>query len=107
MEKQIANLKKQNEGMKASFKAKNIKFTKLHINNVDPDLKLTLLTDYNTYLKGISAANRPVKEEKPKPKDTAKLSESRPKEPKEPKADDDEDECLKDVKPSYSTIAKP
>ena len=40
MDKQIANLKKQNDGMEASFTAKNVQFTKLHIENIDPDTEL-------------------------------------------------------------------
>jgi hypothetical protein len=35
MEKQIANLKKQNEGMETSFQSKGIKFTKLSIDDAD------------------------------------------------------------------------
>jgi len=93
MDKQIANLIKQNEGMESSFKMKGIKFTKLSFDAMDPETELMLLKDYNTYLKGISAANRPppqVKEDKlneqPKPKD------------------DDEDEAPKEEKPVFSTI---
>lgn len=100
MEKEIANLKKQNEGMETSFKAKNIQFTKLSIDNVDPDTELMLLKDYNTYLKGISASNRPpapVKEEKQK-------EQPKPKEQK-PKDEEDDDDLPKEVKPVYSTIA--
>ena len=96
MDKQIANLKKQNEGMETSFKNKGIQFTQLTIDNVDPETELTLLKDYNTYLKSISAANRPpppVKEEKPK-------EQPKPK----PKDDDDDDDVPKEVKPVYSTI---
>ena len=96
MDKQIANLKKQNEGMENSFKTKSIQFTKLSIDNVDPETELLLLKDYNNYLKGISAANRPppqVKEEKPK------VVEVKPKEDA-----DDDDEPIKEVKPVFSTI---
>ena len=90
MDKQIVNLKKQNEGMESAFKNKNIAFTKLSIDNVDPETELNLLKDYNTYLKGISAANRPPPQEKP-------IKETKPK-------DDDEENVPKDVKPIYSTI---
>lgn len=95
MDKQIANLKKQNEGMENSFKTKSIQFTKLSIDNVEPETELLLLKQYNDYLKGISAANRPppqVKEEKPK------VAEVKPKE------EEDDDEPIKEVKPVFSTI---
>ncbi len=57
--KQIANLKKQNEGMETSFKTKGIQFTKLSLDSVDPETELLMLQTYNNYLKGISTANRP------------------------------------------------
>jgi len=94
--KQIASLKKQNEGMETSFQTKGIKFTKLSIDSMDPEAELLLLKDYNNYLKGISAANRPppqVKEEKPK------VAEVKPKD-----EDGDDDEPIKEVKPVFSTI---
>ena len=94
--KQIASLKKQNEGMETSFQTKGIKFTKLSIDSMDPEAELLLLKDYNNYLKGISAANRPppqVKEEKPK------VEAAKPKDDA-----DDDDEPIKEVKPVFSTI---
>ncbi len=97
MDKQIANLNKQNEGMETSFKNKGIQFTKLSIDNMEPETELLLLKKYNDYLKGISAANRPppqVKEEKPKVEAVVK--------PKEEDVDDDEP--IKEVKPVFSTI---
>lgn len=97
MDKQIANLKKQNDGMETAFKNKNIEFTKLSIDNVDPETELALLKDYNNYLKGISAANRPPPQEKPK--EQPKPKESKPKE-----EDDDDENVPKEVKPTYSTI---
>ena len=95
-QKQIAMMKKQNEGMESSFKAKDIKYTKLDTDSDDPENELALLKDYNEYLKNISKQNRsppPVKEEKPK------------EQPK-PKPDDneDDDDLIKEVKPVYSTI---
>jgi len=99
MDKQIANLKKQNEGMEYSFKMKSIQFTKLSINNMDPDTELMLLNKYNLYLKGISAANKPPPQEKQK--EQPKPKESKPKE----NDDEDEDNIPKEVKPVYSTIA--
>lgn len=100
IQKQIANLKKQNDGMETSFKSKDIKFTKLTVENVDPESELMLLKDYNEYLKNISKQNRPppaVKEEK-------QTEQPKPKEVK-PKEEDDEDEVPKEVKPVYTTIA--
>ena len=100
--KQIASLKKQNEGMEISFQTKGIKFTKLSIDSMDPETELLMLKDYNNYLKGISAANRPppqVKEEKPKV-EVAKPKEDDAK-PGEPM---DDDEPIKEVKPVFSTI---
>jgi len=94
--KQISNLNKQNEGMETGFKNKGIKFTKLSIDNMDPEAELMLLKSYNNYLKGISAANRPPPQEKQKPVKEA------PK--KKEEDDDDQDDIPKEVKPTYSTI---
>jgi hypothetical protein len=77
--------------METSFKAKNVQFTKLSIENVDLETELMLVKDYNTYLKGISAANKPPPQEKQK------------EQPK-PKDDEDDDDNTKEVKPIYSTI---
>lgn len=98
MEKQIANLKKQNEGMETSFQSKGIKFTKLSIDDADiaPEKYLELLKIQNEYLKDISKQNRPPPQEKPK-------EQPKPKESK-PKDDDDDDDVPKEVKPVYSTI---
>lgn len=97
--KQLELLKKQNEGMETAFKNKNIPFTKLSIDNVDldPETELRLVKDYNQYLKGISAANRPPPQEKQKvePKEAPKKKEQ---------DDDDDDPVPKEVKPTYSTI---
>ena len=64
IEKQITNLKKQNDGMEISFKNKGIEFTKLSIDNMAPETELMLLKDYNDYLKGISKNNRPPPQQK-------------------------------------------
>jgi hypothetical protein len=102
MDKQIASLKKQNEGMETAFKNKNIEFTKLDIHNADPETELMQLKDYNHYLKGISLANRPPavekKQEMPKEKQEA------PKKKEKVEQDDDDEDLLKEVKPVYSTI---
>jgi hypothetical protein len=97
MDKEITNLKKQNDGMEIAFNNKNIKFNKLNIDNVDLETELLLLKKYNEYLKDISKNNRPPPQEKPKvvQKQTA---------PKKAEEEDDEDDVPKEVKPVYSTI---
>jgi hypothetical protein len=109
MDKQIINLKKQNEGMETSFKTKGIEFTKMSIDDVDITIEtqLTLLKDYNEYLKNISKQNRPAPQEKAKEKEKVKEKPQEKEKTKEkPKEEDDEDEDVpKEVKPVYSTIA--
>lgn len=99
MEKQIVSLMKQNEGMETSFKNKGIDFTKMSIDDTDipSETQLTLLKEYNEYLKNISKQNRPSPQEKPK-------EQPKPRDIK-PKDDDEEEDVLKEVKPVYSTIA--
>jgi hypothetical protein len=97
-EKQIANLKKQNEGMETAFKNKNIPFTKLSNENIIYDTELLLLKEYNNYLKGISAANRQPSQEKIKVKEKEQVKEHNKRE------NDDENEIVKEVKPVFSTI---
>jgi hypothetical protein len=106
IEKMIAILNKQNEGMELSLKTRDINFTKCAINNLDPNnidpkTELIFLKQYNEYLKNISKQNRPppqVKEEKqkeqPKPKEKPKSNE-----------DEENEEDFKETKPIYSTIA--
>ena len=101
MDIQITNLKKQNEGMENAFKNKNIKFTKLIIDKLDPENELMLLKDYNNYLKGISASNRPPPQEKPVKQEAIKHEAPKKKEKTE---DDDEDDVPKEIKPVYSTV---
>jgi hypothetical protein len=103
MDKQIANLKKQNESMESAFKNKQIEFTKLNTDNIDPEIELDLLKNYNEYLKGISKNNRPPPQEKP-----VKQEQKQEKLPQKKKEEDDddqgEDDVHKDLKPVYSTI---
>ena len=54
IQKQIENINKQNEGMEIAFKNKGIAFTKLSIDSMDSETELTLLQNYNAYLKNIS-----------------------------------------------------
>jgi hypothetical protein len=98
MEKQIANLIKQNDGMEASFKNKGIKFTKLSLSETIPlETQLDLLKVQNEYLKDISKQNRPPPQEKPK-------EQPKPKETKPKDEDEEDEEFVKEVKPVYSTI---
>ena len=102
IQKQITNLKKQNDGMELSFKNKRVEFTKLSIDTMDPETELMLLKDYNEYLKNISKNNRPPPQQK---EVKAPKQEQPPSSKKEKKDDsDDEDELTKEVKPVYSTI---
>ena len=57
IQKQIENIKKQNDGIEQSFVTKDIQFTKLIITNVDSETELILLKSHNEYLKGISKNN--------------------------------------------------
>jgi hypothetical protein len=93
-EKQIANLKKQNEGMESSFKNRGIQFTNLSLDSMDPEAELLLFKDYNNYLKSIAAANKPA----------APVKEEKPKVVEKVKEEDDEEELVKEVKPVFSTI---
>jgi hypothetical protein len=93
-EKQITNLKKQNDGMEIAFKNKNIQYTKLFIESVNSETELLSLQDYNNYLKSISAAN------KQSPQEKIKVKEQEPKK----KEDYYENEIIKEVKPVFSTI---
>jgi hypothetical protein len=102
MDKQIINLKRQNEGMEMAFKNKNIEFTKLNTDDVDPEKELNLLKDYNEYLKTISKNNRAPPQEKP-----MKQEQKQPPTQKKEEEDEDdqgEDNVHKEVKPVYSTI---
>jgi len=100
MDKQIYNLKKQNEGMETAFKNKNIEFTKLSTDNIDPEIELNLLKNYNEYLKGISKNNRPPPQEK-----HVKQEQQIPLKKKEEDQEDNvDDDVPKDLKPVYSTI---
>ena len=100
--KQITNLKKQNDGMEIAFKNKSIEFTKLSIDNVDPETELSILKDYNEYLKGISKNNRPPPQQKEVKQPTTAIV---PKEKKSKENDsDDEDELTKEEKISFPTI---
>jgi len=117
MEKQIENLKKQNDGMETSFKHKQIPFNKQSIDNMDISVEsqLSLLKQYNEYLKDISKQHRPVKE-KPEihsninnintsnknTNNTTTNNNTTNKKDKEEFIDDDE--MPKEMKPVYSTI---
>lgn len=96
VQREINNLKKQNDGMEASLKNKGIQFTKLSIDVDGTDTELMLMREYNNYLKEISKNNKP----EPKPKE-----QSKPKEQIKPKDDDEnEDELTNEVKIDFPTI---
>lgn len=102
VEKQIINLQKQNDGMELSFNAKDIKYTKLHCENLDPETELIFLKDYNEYLKNISKNNRPPPQQKEVsiPKVENKLNSK-----KENTYDsDNEDELTNEEKITFPTI---
>jgi hypothetical protein len=88
----LANIIKQNEGMEQSFAIKNIKYTKLSVDDVmEPEAQLHVLKTYNEYLKGISKENRPA----PQQKEVKEVK-------KEVEVDDEE--LFKEVTPVYSSI---
>ena len=99
--KHIILLTNQNEGMETSFTHKGIQFTKLIIENVDPETTLMLLTDYNTYLKNISKTNRPPQQPtEPKIKTIVHTN----KETTDPMDFSNEDELTKEEKITFPTI---
>lgn len=102
IQKQIANIKKQNDNMEVYFKNKSVEFTKLSIDNMDPETELILLKDYNEYLKNITKNNRPPPPQK-------EIKSSKQEQPSSSKKDteydsDDEDELTKEDKITFSTI---
>ena len=88
IQKQIENINKQNEGMEIAFKNKGIAFTKLSIDSMDSETELTLLQNYNAYLKNISKNNRPA----PQQKDIKVSKQEKPQPSKKSKQNDSEDE---------------
>jgi len=99
--KQLSIFLKQNEGIISSLKSKNIDFDYEVIDETLPDEeKLEKYKALNTYLKELSLKHRPPPKakEEPKPKE-----EQKPKE-KKPKDDDDEEDQVKEIKPTFSTI---
>lgn len=60
MEKKIASIKKQNEGIESSLQSRGISFNKMSVSIDDLDKELLVLTNYNEYLKQV------VKDSKPK-----------------------------------------
>jgi hypothetical protein len=100
-QKQIANLKKQNDGLEKSFLSKNISFTKLNIENVDPETELLLLTQYNDYLKNISKQNRPAPAPKPQPTPQPTPASLEEDEIEEPKPSFDVITSMEDMKRAF------
>jgi hypothetical protein len=91
--------------MEVAFKNKEIVFTKLSIDNLDPETELTLLTTYNQYLKEISKNNRPSPKEKDvvKEKEKEKESDINNKD-YDYEYDHDDSSQYEPVKPVYSTV---
>lgn len=106
IEKQIANLLKQNDGMETSFKNKGIAFNQLTMDSsMNSETMLGLLKEYNDYLKTISKNNRappPPPVQKPKAEVPSNQEQKKKKEKSE--EDDDDDDVVKEVKPAYSTV---
>jgi hypothetical protein len=90
----VAILKKQNDGIIASLKAKNVVFEYEAIDETD----LEKVKALNVFLKDLSAKHRPPPPPKAEPKPLPK-----PKE-KEQLDDDDDDTLVKEVKPVFQTI---
>lgn len=90
----IAILKKQNDGIIASLKAKNVVFEYEAIDETD----LEKVKALNVFLKDLSAKHRPPPPPKAEPKPLPK-----PKE-KEQLDEDDDDTLVKEVKPVFQTI---
>jgi hypothetical protein len=91
----IAILKKQNDGIIASLKAKNIAFEYEAIDETD----LEKVKALNVFLKELSAKNRP-----PQPKAEPKKAEPKKADPKPNDEDDDDNALTKEVKPVFQTI---
>ncbi len=90
----IAILKKQNDGIIASLKAKNVAFEYEEIDETD----LEKVKALNVYLKDLSAKNRPP----PQPK--ADKAEIKKPDPKPNDEEDDDNALTKEVKPVFQTI---
>lgn len=59
-DKQIHNLRKQNEGIESSLRNRNIPFNKMSIDITSkPELELEVVRGYNTYLKEIAKQSKP------------------------------------------------
>lgn len=59
-DKQIQNLRKQNEGIESSLRNRNIQFNKMSIDiTCKPELELEVVRGYNTYLKEIAKQSKP------------------------------------------------
>jgi hypothetical protein len=94
----IAILKKQNDGIIAALKAKNVAFEYEAIDETD----LEKVKALNVFLKDLSAKNRPP----PQPKAEQKpRTETKPKTETKPNDEEDDDNALtKEVKPVFQTI---
>lgn len=101
--KQITILQKQNEGIIASLKSKNVIFDIETFDEIlDDTIRLEKYKEVNTMLKELSKQNRPPPQES-KP---VSVSVTIPlaKKVSNNNDDDDEEQEIKEVKPVYSTI---
>ena len=67
MEKKIASIKKQNEGIETSLQSRGISFNKMSVSIDDLDKELLVLTNYNEYLKQVVKDSKPKVEKIDKP----------------------------------------
>ena len=102
IQKQIANIHKQNNGMELSFKDREIKFTKLTIENIDCETELILVKDYNEYLKNIAKNNRQPSQ--PKEVKVPKVEQVPPCKKEKLDESDNEDELTKEEKITFPII---
>ena len=97
--KQLTIFQKQNEGIISSLKSKNIEFSYEVIDESLPDEeKLEKYKALNVYLKDLSLKHRPP----PPVKEEQKVKQEQ--KPKEQKPKDDEEELIKETKPTFSTV---
>lgn len=60
MTNDINTIKQQNDEIEALLKTRGIKFTKLSIDNMDPETEMLIIQTYNKYLNDIFAQNAKI-----------------------------------------------
>ncbi len=100
--KQIANLQKQNEGMLNSLRSKNIsiEFDVTIDENLPENEKLEKYKTVNNSLKELVKMNKPP----PAPKEETKIKEESKPKPKPLTKEDDEEDEIKETKPTFSVL---